>query len=59
MRFIAAFSQSMKSGMRAEVHGQELLVFRFPGIVVSVVKVEFQANSGNRSIYEFALGKFA
>lgn len=34
-------------------------MFRFPGIVMSVVKVEFQANLGNRSIYEFALGKFA
>jgi len=32
------FSQSMKSGMRAEVSEDELLVFRFPGIVMSVVK---------------------
>lgn len=45
--------------MRAEVSREELLVFRFPGMVISVVKVEFQANFGKRSIYEFALGKFA
>lgn len=49
----------MKSGVRAEVSWEELLVFRFPGIVMSVVKVEFQANFGKRSIYEFALGEFA
>ena len=49
----------MKSGMRYEVSGEELLVFRFPGTVMSVVKVEFQANFGKRSIYDFPLGEFA
>lgn len=48
----------MKSGMRAEVSGEELLVFRLPGMVMSVVKVELLANFGKRNVYEFALGKF-
>lgn len=48
----------MKSGMRAEVSEEESFAFRLPGIVMSVVKDEFQADFGKRSICDFTLTKF-
>lgn len=47
----------MKSGVMAEVSGEELLMIRFLGTMMSVVKAEFQANFGKRNIFDFTLGK--